>query len=155
MTTETGWGIEGLRCIAAARLVHQVRGRAPTGGSALEVRWDNGEVLLLDVNTDLTLLVSRSPWRDPYADCDDAQRAVLAEEVGLWTRVPVDEGDALAPILGATATSVEPIFDEVQELAGIRVFFGSCVFSVKVIMDGLLQLDLNTVDPASSGSLEP
>ncbi|GAA4625636.1 hypothetical protein [Cellulomonas oligotrophica] len=154
MTIETGWGVEGLRCVAAARLIHQLRGKAPTVGSALEVKWHDGQTLLLDVNTDLTLMVSRSPWRDPYAGCSDAQRSVLAEEVGLWTRVPVDEDDALAPILGATATSVEPIFDEVLDLAGVRVLFGSCVLSVEVIMDGLLQLDLNTADPASSGTFE-
>ena len=153
MSTDAGWGIEGLRCVAATRLVHQVRGLAPTVGNALEVNWEDGEVRLLDVRTDLTLLVSSSPWRDPYAGCTEAQRAVLADEVGLWTRVPVDDADVLAPILGATVTSVEPVFDEVHDLAGIRVFFGSCVLSATVITDGLLQLDLDPVDPDSPGSL--
>lgn len=34
MTVEPGWGIEVLRCVSAARLVHQVRGQAMTAGSS-------------------------------------------------------------------------------------------------------------------------
>jgi hypothetical protein len=143
LSVDETWGIVGRRCVAATRLVHQLRGEQPTPGCALEILWDTGEVSALDENTDLTLSVSSTPWRDPYADCDEAQLERLADEVGLWTRRPVGAGDALAPIIGETATDVEPLFNQVMELAGIRIRFDSVVLTAEVVMDSLLRIELS------------
>ena len=140
MSADETWGIVGRRCVSASRLVHQVRGEPPTPGCALEILWHTGEVSVLDENTDLTLSVSSTPWRDPYSNCDEAQLDRLATEVGLWSRQPIEDGDPLAPIVGETATEVEPILNKVLELAGIKIRFNSVVLKAEVAMGGLLEV---------------
>lgn len=143
LSADETWGIVGRRCVGATRLVHQVRGEAPTAGCALELLWNTGEVSVLDENTDLTLSVTSTPWQDPYANCEQAQLERLASEVGLWSRVPVETGDELAPVIGETATDVEPIFNKVMELAGIKIRFGSVILHAEVVMDGLLGIGVS------------
>lgn len=140
MSADETWGILGRRCVGVARLKHQVAGESLTPGCVLEILWHTGEVTVLDENTDLTLSVSSAPWRDPYADCDEAQRQRLATEVGLWSRQKPVPGDPLALILGETAVGVEPIFNRVMELAGINIRFDSVALNVTVAVGGLLEV---------------
>lgn len=140
MSADETWGILGRRCVGVARLTHQVRGEPPTPGCALEILWQSGEVTVLDENTDLTLSVTSSQWRDPYANCDEAQLTRLATEVGLWSRQEPAAGDPLARIIGETATGVEPILNRVMELAGINIRFDSVALSATVAMGGLLEV---------------
>lgn len=144
MSADETWGIQGRLCVGVARLTHQVRGEPPTPGCALEILWHTGEVTVLDENTDLTLSVSSTPWRDPYANCDEAQLTRLATEVGLWSRQEPVAPDPLALVIGETATGVEPIFNRVMELAGITIRFDSVALNAAVAMGGLLEV---TVSP--------
>ncbi|MBL0886367.1 hypothetical protein [Myceligenerans indicum] len=122
----------GRRCAAVSRFVHQFTGEPATSTGPLELIWDDGQVTVLDVRSDWTLDVSSDPWVDPYLEATPPEREHLGREVGLWSRILIDESaDDLSAVVGARVTAAEPWHNEIGELAGADITFDTARITLR------------------------
>lgn len=114
--------LHGRRCTSIRRFQHRI-GDHPSGEfGPLELGWSDGRFTTLDVNADWTLDVAARAWVDPFASISAAERLRVAEDVGVWVLSP--HSDELDQVIGCTVTAVEPILNEIGELAGVEIIFG-------------------------------
>jgi len=85
-------------------------------------------VTTFDAQGDWTLGISSEPWIDPSAGVPDAARSAFESEVGTW----IADSNALSQLVGLEASVAIPLLDEVGQLVGLDVDFGSRKLLLKV-----------------------
>lgn len=81
------------------------------------------ETVVLDVASDWTLTVTEGPWRDPFPEPLAPENREFVERCGRWTATaPLDEYG----MHGVTLRAVEPVRNEMGEVAGVGLIGDRC-----------------------------
>lgn len=82
--------------------------------------FDSGDVVLLDVGSDWTLVAYPEPWVDHFEEPLDDDNPEFVRRSGKWSAVALspDLSDAL---VGSRITSASLVHNEMGEVSGVRL----------------------------------
>jgi hypothetical protein len=127
----------GARCLNVATATHVDRYGVETLG-AVEFRWSDGAVTLIEVESDWTLGVTSEAWTDPFMDVDTQDPGW---PMGRWERSQVQPNEPLGPVLDAQLVAVRQSTSAYGERQGINFDFGAFRLSA-TSWGGELKLEL-------------
>jgi hypothetical protein len=124
-------------CSAAVQFHHRFRGDVDETSGPVQLTWFSGVVTTFDAKGDWTLGISSEPWVDPSLGVPASARSAFESEVGSW----IADWDAVSAVVGLEASSAMPVLDEVGQLVGLEVDFGSRKLLLRVF-DGEIRAEL-------------
>ncbi|MGI9823550.1 hypothetical protein [Agromyces sp. Marseille-Q5079] len=89
------------------------------------IGWSDGTFLTIDVGADWTLRLKQADWQDPYESLSDGERARIRHENGVFVREAVAASDPINLVVGSELTALRRIGDEVDQIIGVGLSFGS------------------------------
>lgn len=132
MSVHAWMALVGRVCVDVSRYHHVIGPEREVTPGPVQFDWSDGGSTTIEAGSDWALEMSDGPWRDPFVAVSDADRKVLADEIGIWELDP-QERRSLAVVVGHEVSRVGLVRDEVGETVGADLEFGSDLVRMRIV----------------------
>ncbi|TGJ94903.1 hypothetical protein DLJ96_17925 [Actinotalea fermentans ATCC 43279 = JCM 9966 = DSM 3133] len=113
----------GSVCVAVARVFFSFRGEVDRSRGTVEFCWQRGGATTVDTRSDWTLVGGSTRWEDPYRDVEEAERAAIHQEYGIFVLEEARPPDPLSSVVGGRLLGVRREFDEYDYWMDVDLLF--------------------------------